>query len=559
MKLTKNDLKSALIALAIYTATYQTGTVLLNTFLKENREQNRIEKELDTTKNTSLDDICNLLKQKDAHLLSKEAKQAINEICSHQSSKTYDKYNKIYLDLLDINEETATKAYANFSDIKIDFHMNTECYNEEKKEIDWETLITKIYKNSKNVERENPTLKALSKEEIEEKLQKMKKFVENIKKDYPNFDLASLACKLEGYSILKAQEEKTENVLTIASTSSYKIIYYDVEKYNYTKKFLDGTDYHEDFHLFVNSCIDKRIMIDQSKTGGGIGIETSILLDDEEIDSAYYTRYQYVFLEEIYAELYSSEMANKNQDTYICYDEILDLIQLVLALSDEYQVDSILTDLIYQDPISFMKHFPIYGEDRKKYFIDNLIMLKSLDTILLENPCYLFDLEKKGLNQKEAFTTLKVEAMSQLSKTFFNSLITMTDTHFTQMSLEDNYFIIDLFTDYLNQANGAMMINTLVNGYEIDFTLNSTFSEDLSVFFDYLSKKYKVEKDDLMEQWETDQPQQKEWKSFMPASKQEFYQELIEQKKRVFDEPHTMTLQKKQSTNVHNLLTTRKK
>ncbi len=466
----------------------------------------------------SLDDVYDTLEDRGITKLSKEAIKAIESICDSEIDEVYeqknnyykiDKYNDDYINILDINKLNAIDAYANFEKIEEIDHQNTVYYDEEKNSIDWENLAYKIYLNGINPS-QNDNLKStvnLSIKEIKEKLKTMKKFLEKVKQDFPDYDVKELACNLADYSFLKGIAKNKANRI-IATTSSDKVTYYIKKEKDMSKKISRQTDYHEYFHVFTNNCED--IKNETSVVKDGIHILTPYYpryYDNIKEDDLSVKRYRYSFLEEIYAELYASEANKNNQLSYENYDEILDLIQVTLGLCENYQIDSILKDLLYRDPITFIKHFPVYGDDEEKYFLDNLRMLKSFDVILEMPDWYLYKVKEKKLDINAMIQNLEALSLNQISKTFFNNLILINETHKEEMTLKDNFYLIHIFRDMLVRA--AHSIREINKSDDVNNSYRSTliylFADTpiKEYFFKYLSDKYNLSEREIILEYQT--------------------------------------------------------
>ena len=246
---------------------------------------------------------------------------------------------------------------------------------------------------------------------------------------------------------------------------------------------------------------------------------------------------------------------NMKQDAYQCYDEVLDVIQLTLGLNDEYRIDQILADIIYHDPLSFIRNFPVYGEE-EEYFVQNLQMLKSFDNVFSFDYYYLLSLGSDF--DCQAFSVLRNSALHHLTKTFFNNLIVMNEKHFDEITLEDNYSILQLFCKYLKKADKAIQINAfyLENlEFSSDDIIENVCQESRSIFFDYLSEKFQVDRSSVLQQYcdfTDDQLDEYSFPSFMLDDKKEYYQELIAERNRSIFDDHGISLQK---VNSYNLLT----
>lgn len=502
--------KNALIRLGIFTlAVTKCLSTEIETTLKlgEGTKKEPLSKESEFLINSkSLDEIYYTLDDKKELKLSKEALCAIENICNNEISEVYEYYNEEYVNLLDINELNATDTYANFEDIEIINHQYETYYDEEKDSIDWDSLAHKIYLNGLNSP-QNDALKetyTLSLKEIKQKLKRMEYFLKVIKQDYPNYDVGELACNLENASFLKGKvKDKDEKI--VARTSHYSITYYiNKNLENKLKGKQEAIDYHEWFHFFINSCQD---IIEIKNIVGlfdGVYIHSTFYpkyYDNNKLDELAVLRYRYDFLQEIYAELYSNDVANSEQFSYLNYDEILNMLQIALGVDENYQIDSILRDLIYKDPITFIKHFPVYGRDKTNYFLNNLRMLKSFDILLLgqdRQSWYYEYVEKNDLNDEEAIINLKLMSFSQLSKIFFHNLIILNEIYEEELSLQDNYYLMRLFEEMIYRSSSAI---DNIYKYKIGSVDDSSYKLEKEDFIIYLSKKYNLQKQNIINEY----------------------------------------------------------
>ncbi len=493
-----------------------------------------------------LDDIYNNLSEIS---LSDNTKQMIESICDFSIAEVDSTYNSKYLDILEINTKTATEAYCNLKDTQVFNHSNTYYYDYEKDDIKWDLLADKIYENSLLKEQEKQYVSALSLEEIKEKLKNMQSLVQQLRLDYPDYDIKELACKLTDYSFVWET-----NIEDLATTNADTIAFSNHFSQNPLNQ--AATDCHESFHVCLKSCedIDGYEMSDFSRVNSGIHIATASFpkYDDGrvELDNLCLERYRYKFLEEIYAELYSTQLLGAEQDSYTYYDEVLLTIQLVLGLQDDYKIDSILRDLVYHDPISFIKHFPVYGENKEEYFLDNCKMLKSLDILLDVPDDYNKLLEEKNLKEdyfEVGTKNLYQTAVNQMSKLFFHNLIMMNEIHSDELTIEDNYCMINLFDAYLNKTYQSISeLQQMPNDKETsleqeNFLLNKNFVH----FLNYLGDKYQTDGNDMLSSYLTyTVPSNYEFPDFMEEDKKVFYNELLQVKNQNISIPYSMTLKK---------------
>lgn len=129
--------------------------------------------------------------------------------------------------------------------------------------------------------------------------------------------------------------------------------------------------------------------------------------------------------------------------SYTDYNEALNLIQLSLALSDSYQIDELLKETIYNDPISFLKEFPVYGNDKEQFFFDTIEALRGLNILVNSQQASAYYYEDSTYTA-ETLSQVKTSTYEQISKIFYNNLIVLNEQH-PEMTLEDNIAFVKLF------------------------------------------------------------------------------------------------------------------
>lgn len=496
-----------------------TTLVALNLYVdKELKKMLNLKMKMQQDNNFSLSNIYS----NDDFSLSEDAIKTIEELCNY----TNPNYDSRYLDIMDINKDTALAAYGNLLNDEVEKHLNTEYYDSANDDIKWDELAEKIYQNS--IANEDKNLTSLSLEQIEEKLENMEVVVNDLRASFPEYKTEELACVLSNYEMFTSSTSADEIGASASATSTTIVYYQDSPSTLENIKI----DYHEDFHVCCRSC-DDVCQIGTNVSGrDGIGIYTSpnsLILEGD--DNLCFERYTYQFLEEIYASFYSRELSGKVQNTYLLYDEVLFSLQIALGLRDDYKIDSIFKDLAYHDPVSFIKHFPVYGEYKDQYFVNNCQMLKSFDILLSYNKTYEEELQKNDLLDtylEDGTESLQIMAMDHLSKTFFNNLIVMNENHFDEMSLEDNYAFISLFKYSLDKACVAIAQLEADEGYPL--LLNDSklsFNQDINTFMNYLGKKHGVDSTELIIEYSnTNFPLNYQFPSFIGEEKMGYYNEL---------------------------------
>ena len=340
--------------------------------------------------------------------VSANASTVINQISSIN-------IDSMYMDALGIDKETLAMAYKKYND-ESDSHQYQTLYDETTDSIKWDEVSRKIYETSKEAEgKSNSSLgrtESFSEEDIKTMVDAIEVEYNQVKQDFPDFDTKELACKLEYYALLKSNSDN-ENV--VASTYNNQIVFYPIYD-DLSKRQRDDTIYHEGFHLFSNNCVDNR-------------------------SEDYLTYLMPSFIEEYYAAKYTQELTGYYQTSYMNYNDGLDLLQVALALNDNYQIDEFLTDSMYNDVESFLKEFPVYGKDKEKFFLDTITALKGLDLLLdSTNSANYLNLNYTNNAQQSIINSV----YSQISKIFYNNLIVLNEQH-PEMTLEENLAFLQVF------------------------------------------------------------------------------------------------------------------
>lgn len=451
--------------------------------------------------------------------------------------------NSSYIDLLGIDLETATDAYANFVEFDIPYHSSSKLYDDENDNIKWELVPSTILYNSycySNLRGSSCSL--LSSSEIEAKVATMRQVVEKVKEDFPSYDMKSFACNLEKCTIT---EEVLKEDTTIAEVSAPHI-------FNNTKWEEDAlVDTHEDIHYVMLTCEDIEKEKAFSRVSGGVAVETMPYSAPGQYQSGYYNRFRYPFLEEIYAELYAAEITSRKQEHYLYFDEVLTLLQLVLGLQDNYDIDQILENLVYHDPVAFIQNFPVYGDDLDQYFVSNLQMLKACDILLRKNKWYIDLVEENHMEEKfstEGIFELKKMALDQIEKTFFNQLILLNEGHKGELKLEDFFAMIKLFYRYEEDANYSLtqVACSNYNGEydDIYYVQGSKNYQYKNILFQYLSSQFTLSYDKIVNDYSNYINQENyQFPNVLGSDKQEFYQTLFEMRNS-YDDAYSITLRK---------------
>lgn len=470
--------------------------------------------------------------------------QDTNAQVSESAASVIDKISSINVDnssmeALEITKEQLINAYKSYSDENHQ-HQYQSLYDEKTDSIKWDEAVKKIYENSQQValktEESIFSLETFSEEETQALVEEIRTTYEQIKKDFPEYDTRELACKLEYYSLLKSRVDRGT---VIATTSADKIVYYP----SYNKLRIieqEDTTYHESFHLQGNNCVDNQ-------------------------ENDYLSSVMPTFIEENYASLYAEELTGFYQMSYTDYNEALNLIQLSLALSDSYQIDELLKETIYNDPISFLKEFPVYGNDKEQFFFDTIEALRGLNILVNSQQASAYYYEDSTYTA-ETLSQVKTSTYEQISKIFYNNLIVLNEQH-PEMTLEDNIAFVKLFLRTkinipidaehvaLKQSNDQETTSSY-NGQEDSETIIQKKEEVLieskqkiasNYFIEYIASRYNINSEDAKKQLfsVSEVSDDYTFPDFLGTEKKEFYQYIADKNKnQVFPESRQLVKQK---------------
>ena len=516
------------------------GGVLLsqaNSFLEKistYRTEQELEKDLE-------DFVSNIQVDIDVQDISQEAKDAISTIYSYSTDNPY-------LEALEITPELASMAYT--SDwVEDDNHTNTQYYDAFNDTILWDDLAEQIYDNTVLNEKKNPSLLLPSKSYILRIIDHFKQFYQQVKKDFPDYDTKRLACILENF-FLQFENELHSTATAITTTDFEKtwISYYSDYYSSFKKqKILIAMNF---FMLLQESAYCDDTYSAEAFKYGSVDISTPMYYNGE-YDPLHSSRFNYDFLEEIYATLYSCEFTGSVQNSYIYYDEVLDLLQATLGLSDDYEIDCILGDLLICDGKQFIQRFPIYNEDAVEGFIENLEMLKGIDILLGEDKAY-----QDYLNENEDLPSydfplgysVSDTVEKRLVKLYFSNLIMLNEQHPEGMTLEDNLVFLHILDKELKNSGYSLYVafygstiesfgreafDEFVDNYDFDSHLQSssgTILDYQNEMLNYLSQRYQVDLNSLeyrLLELNYTLPENYTFPEFMGEEKKQFYNYLL--------------------------------
>lgn len=460
--------------------------------------------------------VINQLMQDTEVQVSDNANTVINRISSIN-------VDNMYMDALGIDKDNIAMTYKEYIKERNN-HKYQSLYDEQTDSIKWEEVSKKIYESSKDVEgSSNSSLgmtESFSEENVKIIVEMLETTYNQVKQDFPNYDTEELACKLEYYALLKSDYDR-ESVA--ASTYNDQIVFYPI--YNLLpEKQKEDFIYHEGFHLFSNNCVDNR-------------------------SKDYLAYFMPPFIEDYYASKYAQELTDYYQMSYMNYNDGVDLIQAALALNDNYQIDDLLTDSIYNDVESFFKEFPVYGNDKEKFFLDTITALRGLD-LLLDSDSSTNYLSLKYTDSAQQ--SIIDSVYSQISKIFYNNLIVLNEQH-PEMTLEENLAFLQAFTatkiricidqDMVIPSMQLFSVHNPFNFKEVDFEslatvpnetvtlLNIEKSTPCDYFIEYCATKYHMSVEDTEKRLLSVEAMNGKYQfpDFLEPEKKTFYQYLANQ------------------------------
>ena len=382
-------------------------------------------------------------------------------------------YDSKWIDLLNINTNTLTNKYVVNN---INKHSNNKYYDKSNNTIKWDILVDKVYSNSLGKEKTTDYI-ALSKAEIEIVLSQMNEFLDIVKEDYPTFDVANLACKLNNLSLVYFYREESDN----AKASCVQDMIAIGMNPDGTKPNLDrfkGLIFHEFKHLFCFCCNDE--MKDSYYTAGGISSKEGYDIN-------------LLFLEEALAEEYSSLKSDRDMTCYYNQYNVLNTLRLVLSLQDDYDENNFFKYQLLHNPIALLQQFPVY--DNEDIYYRNITMLECFNELLMNSDSYQNSLNKyvtnrNGINfvKQDAYQSLFNYSMCQLNRMFYSNLISLNEKY--DVSLDYNLYLINIYKEQAyNNIKSLCSIDLDKSIY------NNNLKECNDLFIDYYSNKKDMDKD----------------------------------------------------------------
>ncbi len=464
------------------------------------------------------DDMILTLEEKGVRDLSDEAKSAVQNV-SLYNAIPYDFSWVEYFRIDDYYQSAYT--HPNITS-RIRNHHNTELYNRISNSIYWEKLADYIINNTEARIQKDDTneLVALSTSDVKTIVKQLSEFVNDVKRDYPDYDMEHLACQLQLLSLAYRVDDNDSR--TLASTSYASIEWYlnDDGKYPILKTSLMLNN-HEFKHFLCSYCRD------EITTGENVYVTPSGLIYGAN------TALNFSFIEEATAEEYSANRNGQEEVTY--YEKIaaLDTIRFVLSMQDDYEDDAFLKYSFLQNPLATVQQFPVLNS-QTYYFKNNLKMLAAYNACLSSLP-YVFVSSVESVpgyqgfyenleQRKEVLSSLGTYASVELSRLFMTNLVVMNDTK-DSMTLGYNFYLIRLFEKRMDIMFSAISDFQKFNMSSANY--KQIYQERLGALFQYLGAKYKIDLGAIRELYEEYYlNQETSYPAFVDESRKAFYQEL---------------------------------
>lgn len=413
------------------------------------------------------------------------------------------------LKVRDLAEETFTSSVATEY---IEKHTHTALYVEDKNDLNWEQLFSVLKNNAilkrkgleaeienAHTEKEKERLQELvavrdfTDEELEDWIRQFHTFLTETRELY-SVDMRRLACILEDY-VVGYEHQSLALYGTLARTSDEQMSYPLFEgRYPNLAKF-QHINYHEFFHLLDSTCVDEKKEVG---TFFGLGIE----FDEEyisnlgEYQDEDYFPFGYEFIEEGKAESYSSNLLNEEPTTFYDKQFTINNIELALFLQPGFERGNLEKAAILHNPIALIQQFPVLDgliSEEENWFYTQLEMLESYNVI--NDQLSLFEFYSDVYGEDEAkvdetirkrVTVLENYADLQLFRNFVWNLINSKNTERAALSLEDYYYLMNLFIERIEVQRKIVCFN-----YDIESLDTVSYLKDRENIIDLFEENIK--------------------------------------------------------------------
>lgn len=465
------------------------------------------------------DDMILTLEEKGTADLSEEAKNAVQNVSFYNATP----YDFSWVECFHIDDYyQSAYTHPNVTS-RVRNHYNTELYNKMNNSIYWDKLVDYIINNTAAIIKKENTdeLVPLSPSDVKTIVKQLSEFTNDVKRDYPEYDMRHLACQLELLSLAYRAKEKTDS-RTLATTSYSSIEWFlNSEGECPALETSLMLNEHEFKHFLCSYCIDE------------ISAKENVYITPSGVIYGANTSLNFSFIEEATAEEYAADRNNQETVTYYEKTSALDTIRFVLSMQDDYEEDGFLKYSFLQNPLAIIQQFPVLN-DQIYYFKNNLKMLASYNACFSSVPsAFVSSVESvpgyKGFysnfeQRKEVLSSLGTYASVELSRLFMTNLVVMNDTK-DSMTLNYNFYLMRLFEKRMDIMFSAMSDFQKFNMSSANY--KQIYQERLGALFQYLSVRYQMDLGTvrkLYDEYSLDQGIN--YPTFVEGNIQSFYKEL---------------------------------
>lgn len=465
----------------------------------------------DKNQNETMDEIILTLEEKGISVDSNH-KSLFSDLNSNleTSNKTNDEFEKLIISSLNIDKYFEEAFTSDVATVDVENHLDSNLYDSLNDDVYWDKLFDIVKTNNEKFlsEEENNWLvelydyEVLSDEEINIVINYFHDFINQIKIDYPEFDMRGFTCHLSELKLFH-YNGINGNLLETWSNGLISVCKYDENYMDFSK--MKDLFNHEFKHFISTGCIDKR----ESTT---TILRTGININSEDYD--YSSVFSWRFLEEATAHQIATNISGNELLFYEdgCY--LLDTIEMVNNFSG-IKEGSILEQSIYHNPISLLQQFMILGnnqEELQNWLMENLEMLGCYN-LLHSSDLYLYEGAFEDINgiafnedfkfkddstvlDKESYQkfiyTLEENANLHLLRLGIANISLMKQGRDEKLSLEDLIYLLKLLEYRINEQDSySKRYYKLTIDHNQQY--NNNYESLITSYFKYLENEYGVE------------------------------------------------------------------
>lgn len=465
--------------------------------LTDQQEQDTVTEEVIET----LEDIIVSYSEEDISL-SMEGRESVENLFAIENENLETSY-------FNITEDKVERQFVEFANQEgVTEHMYHDLYDADTNTILFDEAVDVIYKNSQesiyikvSEDEQGEDIKqictGMSKEDIAYILSLFKDYYPEMKSKYPAIDAKEIACKLQGGSLYY-----TSSYIFLRAKTTYKyIVYFDSEQNIYTFDPTNSTSIHEFFHFICASC-DCAFNPSMYHAEGVNIIAPEYSFNDvgfEDYAKKDLKGFAYGFIEEASAERTMFSYLGEMPSDCFDYQKVVDNIEFVLSLDENYPLDNYIDASLSHDPIQFIQEFPVGDANTKENFTDNVRMLVVYDSLL-----HYGDVNKKYIDatlanctqeeQDQRISHLILYSQSQLTKLFFTNLIVLNETHPDKKDLSYYAYLMDIFYGKMQQTNEILSeIWDLPESCKVNEAYDESFYQMKEMYINYICSYYQEE------------------------------------------------------------------